>query len=245
VRTPSSSDLLDAWAAAAALGPSARSLALLQVAEPDVQMAELAALPLGRCEEQLLELRSRLFGRTLEASITCPSCGERLELDTRPEEFVGWPADAAAATVESVREGGWLVRFRLPASHDLAAVEGRRDPDVIARALLGRCLIEASLDGGAMAVDEVPLALAQAVGRRMAELDPLPVAAVEVECAQCGHCWRAPVNLSGFVWAEVDAWAQRTLRQVHELASAYSWTEETVLALSPARRERYLQMVAG
>jgi hypothetical protein len=35
------------------------------------------------------------------------------------------------------------------------------------------------------------------------------------------------------------------LHQVHELATAYSWTEETVLALSAARRARYLELVAG
>ena len=41
------------------------------------------------------------------------------------------------------------------------------------------------------------------------------------------------------------AWAVRLLGEVHELASAYGWREHDVLALSPWRRQAYLQMVRG
>ena len=40
-----------------------------------------------------------------------------------------------------------------------------------------------------------------------------------------------------------DAWALRTLAEVHRLASAYGWREQDILALSPARRQLYLGMV--
>jgi hypothetical protein len=41
----------------------------------------------------------------------------------------------------------------------------------------------------------------------------------------------------------VEALARRVLWEVHTLACAYGWTESETLALSPARRARYLQMV--
>jgi hypothetical protein len=33
------------------------------------------------------------------------------------------------------------------------------------------------------------------------------------------------------------------LRDVHELASAYGWRESEILALSPQRRQAYLELV--
>ena len=48
-----------------------------------------------------------------------------------------------------------------------------------------------------------------------------------------------------FVWAEVDAAAQRLLHEVDVLARAYGWTEPEVLALSEARRAAYLRLVRG
>lgn len=245
MRTPSSSELLDAWAAASTLGPAARSLSLLQAGDPSEGMASLARLPVGRRDGRLLELRGSVFGPTLCAAVTCPGCGERLELETRAEDLPGGGGASDAVTVETVSADGWVVRFRLPNSLDMTAVEGRRDTDAIERALLERCVLEAAFDGRSVAASELPAEVGLAVGRRMAELDPLAAAVIEVDCPECAHCWMAPVNVAGFVWTEVDAWARRTLRQVHELASAYSWTEATVLALSPAKRARYLELVAG
>ncbi len=245
MQTPTSSQLLDAWAAAAPLAASARALALVLAADPEEQPARLASLPVGRRDSRLLELRSRLFGPTLKAVGTCPSCGENLELETEAGALAPAPAEEDAEGVESVILGSWTARFRLPNSYDLAALEGQADPAEAHRSLLAGCLLEATSEGRQVEANGVPDELAQAIGRRMAELDPLAAPEVAVDCPECGHTWVAPLNLAVFVWTEVDAWARRTLHQVHELASAYSWTEETVLALSPARRARYLELVAG
>jgi hypothetical protein len=43
----------------------------------------------------------------------------------------------------------------------------------------------------------------------------------------------------------VAARAQRLLMEVHLLARAYSWRESDILAMSPARRNAYLQQVAS
>ena len=246
MRTPSSSELLDAWAAAAFLGPTARALALLlAAAEEEEEPGALAALPLGRRDGRLLELRSRLFGPILAAAISCPGCGERLELKAESNELAAGPGEADADAIESIALDGWVARFRLPNSHDLAAVEGRRDAAAAGRSLLESCLAGVTWEGREVPAGNLPQELAGAIGRRMAELDPLAAPDVAVDCPDCGQQWQAPVDIAGFLWSEVDAWARRTLFQVHELASAYSWTEDTVLALSPAKRARYLELVAG
>ena len=40
----------------------------------------------------------------------------------------------------------------------------------------------------------------------------------------------------------MHAWARRTLRDVHVLARAYGWREADVLALSPTRRQIYVEL---
>ena len=42
---------------------------------------------------------------------------------------------------------------------------------------------------------------------------------------------------------EIHAWAKRTLREVHTLASAYGWSEREILSMSAVRRALYLEMV--
>ena len=70
-----------------------------------------------------------------------------------------------------------------------------------------------------------------------------------VALAQAGHprCTRPRVDaaLSITVDPPGDAWAQRALSDVHLLATRYGWSEREVLALTPARRARYLAMVSA
>ena len=51
------------------------------------------------------------------------------------------------------------------------------------------------------------------------------------------------VRYRSYLWHEVDAWALRLLRDVHRLARAYSWREADILALSPSRRQCYLDLL--
>jgi hypothetical protein len=41
----------------------------------------------------------------------------------------------------------------------------------------------------------------------------------------------------------VEAAAKRLLGEIHNLASAYGWSEDAILSLSNSRRALYLQMV--
>jgi hypothetical protein len=237
---------LDVWAAASSLGPAARALALLTTLHPDVDPSALASLSIGQRDRGLLELRERLFGPTLEAGVDCPACGAKLELEVDASGLGGDSVDRDQGTqwsAEVLTLESYAVRFRLPNSRDLAAVEGRGDVSTIRGRLLDSCLaVEAGQDG---VVPSISDEAARALGLRMAEVDPFAALEVEVDCPECGERWPAPLNLAEFLWSEVDAWARRTLHQVHLLATAYSWTEQQVLIMHPAKRARYLQMVAG
>ncbi|MEA1978379.1 MAG: phage baseplate protein, partial [Chloroflexota bacterium] len=62
-------------------------------------------------------------------------------------------------------------------------------------------------------------------------------------CPECSHQWEVLFDIASFLWTEINNWAERTLRTVHQLASAYGWAEREILNLSPVRRQLYLGMV--
>jgi hypothetical protein len=60
----------------------------------------------------------------------------------------------------------------------------------------------------------------------------------------CGH-ETTQLDTAALLWDEITARAGALLHEVHRLASAYGWSEAQILALSPARRARYLALVEG
>jgi hypothetical protein len=45
------------------------------------------------------------------------------------------------------------------------------------------------------------------------------------------------------VWRELDEWAERTLHEIHVIASNYGWSESEILELSARRRQTYVEMI--
>ena len=88
-----------------------------------------------------------------------------------------------------------------------------------------------------------PPNVATAIARCLGELDPQAEVLLDMVCPDCGTQWQALFDIASFLWTELDAWAHRTFIEVHRLAWTYGWREADILALSPLRRQRYLQMI--
>jgi len=85
--------------------------------------------------------------------------------------------------------------------------------------------------------------LLSAAAARMSEADPQADVQLSLTCPDCGHQWIACFDIAAFLWGELQAYARRLLLDVHELATAYAWPEASILAMSPARRQAYLDLV--
>ena len=96
---------------------------------------------------------------------------------------------------------------------------------------------------GAWSVEPAALAaeVLDAVEARLDALDPQAARTIDLNCPSCRVSWAASVDVTEFVWTEVDRFARRLLHDIHTLATAYGWREADVLAISPARRRFYLQ----
>ncbi|MGH9588093.1 MAG: hypothetical protein ACRD3F_14160 [Acidobacteriaceae bacterium] len=221
-------DLLDLWERGSDLHPIDRGLLALNAALPGEPYSALAEWPLGQRNAALAALRHACFGPVFEGWIACPECKEHLEFSLDTENF----RQAAPGADTRIEIGGRI--FRLPNSRDLAAIAGDHDVETAALSLLRQCCLE----GGDVSLNDL-----DNVGDRLATADPLAESLIELTCAGCGHRWEEPLDISAWLWAEIDARAHHLLAEVHTLATAYGWSEQQILSLSAQRRALYLEMV--
>ena len=244
MRAPTAAELLDAWEIGAHRPVNERALVLLAAACPESSDEELWELPIGARDARLLELRLRLFGQELAIVTACPACGESLESTARVDDLRQAESECAdPAPVQQRQIGDLRVTFRLPTSRDLASVAAERSPAAGRDALLERCIAEVRNAAGEL-LDATALSprASELVVEQMALLDPQADTRLELTCALCAHRWTAAFDIAAFLWKEVQAWAQRTLRDVYRFARAFGWTERETLALSPMRRQIYMEL---
>jgi hypothetical protein len=241
MRVPSASELVDIWEAGASQPLPRRVLLLLAAACPEASGDELLALPVGRRDAWLLQLYERLFGARLTVVAACAACGEQLESSFLVADLRVGP-NPAVDPIHALRTDGYDVSFRLPASADLVALADDSEADARS-VLLARCLIEArDAEGQCVAAESLPRHVAAAVAAQMSAADPQADVQLDLTCPACEHRWQAAFDIARFLWNEIHAWTRRTLRDVHVLARAYGWREADVLALSPTRRQIYVEL---
>lgn len=191
--------------------------------------AELAALGFHQRDALLIRCRVLAFGTLLTGVVDCPACGSELELEltlTEPPEL----ACGGALAVD-----GCSIAFRVPNSYDLATVAACEDVGAGEVLLRERCIAtDAPLPPDAwLAVESALEALCEP-----ATID------VDATCPACATPFAPPVDIGAILWREIATYARRVFEEVHVLATRYGWTEADVLALSDARRRRYVEAFA-
>lgn len=230
MRSLTNSDLIALWERGCGMHPLDRALLVLNTAFPDSSV-HVADWILGQRNQALLELQCSLFSSNLQAWAVCESCGEKMEFTLNAQDFLQQNGVAGAqATVEVNGQA-----FRLPTSRDLVAVSRQRDVESAAVKLLELC--KANQSSTHWTVEEL-----EQIGEKMALADPLAEIRLAVACPACESESVETVDVTSFLWAEIEGLAKRLLWEVHAIASAYGWTEAEVLALGPARRARYVEM---
>jgi uncharacterized protein (UPF0212 family) len=256
MRAPSPTDLLLAWERGLDQSPTGRALELLLAAMPQATLDSLSTLPIGKRDRHLLNLRQLLFGNDVAALSQCPECGDKLDVtfdvnDVRLGEYRWEEIDPenteVGAQIRHLNEGGYGIVYRIPTSADILAISSESSADLDPEhTLLQRCVMHIQSNGeenGAPAVvDALPEAVVAAISQDMAVADPQAEIELALACPSCGHAWLALFDIVAFLWSEIHAWAQRTLHDVHLLARAYGWCEHDILAMSPTRRQIYLEM---
>jgi hypothetical protein len=225
----SNSQLLDLWENGAKLHPLDRGLLALSLTHPQEAAETLADWALGRRNRALLELHARLFGERLQAWSACAACGEKMEISLEWKAFIEGSAAEDTPTIGNNR-------FRLLTTRDLAEAGREADIDSAALCLVRRCALDPA-DFQKWSSEEI-----EQLGDRLAAADPLAEIRLALVCPACQVESIETIELTTFLWTEIEARAKALLREVHIIASAYGWTENEILRLSSARRAHYVEM---
>lgn len=244
MHVPSPPELLNVWERGLALTPAQRALELLTSAWPHTRKEDLGRLSIGQRDARLFMLREALFGREMAAVATCPRCAERLEL-TFDTSHMHANLQEVPREALSLSVAGYDIDFRPPTTQDAIAAAEEQDALSSSRLLLRQCLLSVKRGDATVASEEVPPEVVEVMAHRMTQADVLADIQMTVSCPHCGYQWQSGFDIVSFLWSEIEAWAWRMLSDVHSLASAYGWNERDILALSPVRRQFYLQTVGG
>ncbi|MBK6358248.1 MAG: hypothetical protein IPF44_16840 [Betaproteobacteria bacterium] len=246
MRPLSAVQVLALWDAGQTRHPIDRSLLALALAMPEEAPDELADRPVGWREINMLALRNATFGSALDGYAPCPSCGNLMEFGLDGVTLLqSLPAPDCGARIV-LDDGQW----RLPSSRDQAMILDAPDPDTAVEWLLDRCRVDDIQSGMTSTVDRKkspkskcsPARIGE-IESRMEALDPAADIRLGMRCSDCGHAWDAVLDVGNCFWDELGIRARQLLESVHRLASAYGWREAEILALSPARRAAYLNMI--
>lgn len=253
MQTLAAAELIEAWGDAFGQPPPRQALGLLAAAYPEWDAGRLIRLSVGQRDDLLLTLRERTFGPHITGVVACPQCAETVELAFDV-------ADVRVSAVQPPEDGppgpfllaveGYDLTCRVPDSTDLLALADAGDVVDVANArevLFAACVLSVSTAG--QPVETLPAetwaALYDAVDAALQAADPQADIELGLQCPACGHEWHAPFEIERYFWSELTTWAQRTLHEVHVLASAYGWSEAEILRLPAWRRQFYLDLVSG
>lgn len=237
---PAAARILDLHDALTQAGPARRALLLLEAGDGWAQ-SSTAAVPLGTVDAGLLGLHAGWFGPRLVAEARCPQCAASLEVSLDVAALAG---AAGVPTELTVTRDDVTAVVRPITLTDLAAAEGLAPRD--ARAHLLRSGL-ASLQRGGHACD--PAALPDDadswLSDALASADPQADLLVSLACAGCDSTWEERLDVSAFLVARLASLASHLVAEVHQLATAYGWSEAAILALPAQRRRHYLELAAA
>ncbi|MEX3935887.1 hypothetical protein AB4Y32_29535 [Paraburkholderia phymatum] len=231
---PDGQSLLALWERGQREHPVDRALSILEAFTFETRDA-LARLSIRRRDELLIASRVAAFGARLDGVAQCDACASELDVSV----------DLSARMCGDEQDGGTVfvagreIGFRVPDSHDLAAIARCTEPRDAARALLGRCFAHDANTPLAPPDEEVAEAIGVAI-ERLCDASSIELA---ISCPECGKGFQLPVDIGEFLWDELSARARSLIEDVDTLASVYGWSEAAILALPEQRRRRYLELI--
>ena len=254
MRALSAFELLQVWEAGRSRSMLDRAVMLLMAAlaeppvvslaePPVVSLAEprgqqINKLALGRKDALLLQLREQLFGPRMESVATCPGCGEALEFSLTGRDLGAYDLPPPLESIE-VAGNGYALTVRVPTIADVRAAEGA------GHQLFDRVVVRATHNDEPIVVEALPDTIKAEVVERLQAADPLADIWLNLSCPACSDTWQSPLDVTSFLWREIDHWAQQMLYTVHRLASAYGWREQDILNMSAWRRQYYMELQSG
>lgn len=242
MRALTASEIIHLWETAYSFHPIDQALSILQQVMPGHTREQLAEMPLGQRDALLLSLRQLTFGDALPGKDNCPQCNETVEFALSCTALL---ANNPEPRRKRLVVDEYDVTVRPLTSFDLGAAANAPTLHSARSLLLQHCAEEVLYQGVTTPVQALPQSLQNSIAETALAADPQAEKVLELSCPSCKNEWQSILDIGHILWKEIAAWAQRLLLEVHQLATAYGWTEDEILQLGPVRRASYLQMVSA
>ncbi|MBL4789036.1 MAG: hypothetical protein JKY60_08275 [Kordiimonadaceae bacterium] len=211
---------------------------------PERDWQDIAELPVGKRDAQLLFLRQELFGDKSKLRCRCPQCEAMFEFYVDiPEILSADCAPKSRATEIGVETGGYHFRLRALDGRDLASLPNHLSNEDAVRFLAVRVILSVQdADGQPVenpAAGDISEEWIKVLSSALGDADPLSVVAFGVKCADCNNTWRAFFDAGHLLWGELEAENRAALEEIHLLAKNYGWREADIVAIPQQRRRFY------
>ena len=164
-------------------------------------------------------------------SAVCGSCSTQFDV---PVDLSCLPVKTAEASYPSVEKnfGKTAYGFRVPRLADLKSLDNSLSSEDATKHLIESCQIE----GPAREFTKKERA---EISEALETVSPEIPISLQSACPECAEVNDIPFDTA----AHLISFFKNPLEDVHEIASAYHWTEAEILALSRSRREAYLSLI--
>jgi hypothetical protein len=89
-----------------------------------------------------------------------------------------------------------------------------------------------------------PVHVAELLLARFERINASSEIRVQFRCAACQSRPLLDLDIAHFVLREITGAARRLVTEIHQLASAYGWSERSIATMSATRRAAYLEMLS-
>lgn len=243
MRALSADQLLAAWDRGFHESDLGRPLTLLRLSCPERSGESLAELSLAERDLDLWRLRRIMFGERLRATLPCAGCAAQIEFTLAVSSVIDPLESLQSTTPLETQVDRWQVRVRPVITADLEAALKMPDDPSAKQLLLERCVSLNAPSGMAAGWEDAPEATRAFALEAFEQIHEGAEFTCVATCPQCGAVEMADLDIGRLLWLEVRNAAKRLLWEIHELASAYGWSESAILAMTSQRRQSYLNMV--
>jgi hypothetical protein len=245
MKWPSAAELLSLWEKGFELSLLRRTLLLLELLDPALGHEGAAQLSIAERDKLLFRMRRWMFGPDFRSIIDCPKCAGRMEWEMHMDQLLEvspvYPENPGEYELDVEN---YKIRFRLPNSQDMMEILADKnkpvgDPDF----LINKCIVGIQLKNRNQRSKKLPVKIQNALQSEIEKLSSAADIRMSITCHSCGYQWEAVFDIMRYLWAEIDNWAHRMIRDVYTLASVFGWSEKEILNMDAARRQIYAEMI--
>jgi len=207
------------------------SLALEQLGSQPATEERVAGLCVGDRQFLMRELERHLGGQGGWFHAECGGCGSRFDFQV---QYADLPVEEAGPTYPQARVQwqGRQMCFRLPSGEDQERLL-TIPPESAQAWLFSQLHLEGDLP------QEWDPDLLQVVDEALEAVAPGIVTRIQANCPECSASNEVELDPYRVLSLNSDT----LLREVHQLASHYHWSEAEILGLPRTRRLRYLELI--